>query len=80
MKIKNLNLSDILTIENLMDENNLIGNNVSVLIEISDKAALRKLNEDFYYRLNRSDKETDFDSDEFIVNVCGLRFIYRLAK
>lgn len=80
MKIKNLNLSDILTIANLMDENNLIGNNVSVLIEISDKAALRKLNEDFYYRLNRSDKETDFDSDEFIVNVCGLRFIYRLAK
>lgn len=80
MKIKNLNLSDILTIANLMDENNLIGNNVSVLIEINDKAALRKLNEDFYYRLNRSDKETDFDSDEFIVNVCGLRFIYRLAK
>ena len=48
MNIKNLNLSDILTIANLMDENNLIGNNVSVLIEISDKAALRKLNEDFY--------------------------------
>lgn len=75
---KNLSISDILSIAKYMDENGLIGNNITININVDSKETLRKLNEDFYYRLNAVDENVDFDNDEFIVNVCGLKFRYRL--
>lgn len=77
---KNLSISDILSIAKYMDENGLIGNNITININVDSKETLRKLNEDFYYRLNTVDENVDFDNDEFIVNVCGLKFRYRLAN
>lgn len=76
---KNLSISDILSIAKYMDENGLIGNNITININVDSKETLRKLNEDFYYRLNTVDENVDFDNDEFIVNVCGLKFKYMLT-
>lgn len=75
---KNLSITDILSIAKYMDENELIGDNVSININVDSKETLRKLNEDFYYRLNTVDENVDFDNKEFVVNVCGLKFIYKL--
>lgn len=76
---KNLSITDILSIAKYMDENELIGDNVSININVDSKETLRKLNEDFYYRLNTVDENVDFDNKEFVVNVCGLKFIYKLT-
>lgn len=76
---KILSITDILSIAKYMDENELIGDNVSININVDSKETLRKLNEDFYYRLNTVDENVDFDNKEFVVNVCGLKFIYKLT-
>lgn len=76
---RNLSITDILSIAKYMDENELIGDNVSININVDSKETLRKLNEDFYYRLNTVDENVDFDNKEFVVNVCGLKFIYKLT-
>lgn len=76
-KNKILTITEMLSIGNWMSSNNLCGDNLSITVEIDDFNAFQKLHEDFYYRLNAySNEKPNLEDKQFIVNVCGLKFIY----
>lgn len=70
---------DLMTISELLISNGY-DENIEIVISVDDKATLRKINEDFFYRFANADGKAgeikDDDVDEVLINVAGINFKY----
>ena len=50
--------------------------NIEIGIDVGSKSMLRKVNEDFHYKCDKTDADFDPDADEVKVNMGGYVFRY----
>ena len=79
MPIKGLlNESDLKKIAEVLEENGYGESNITVVIDVNSKAAISRINEDFFYRNNS--EGTPPDVDEVNVTIGTTKFKYVVVE
>ena len=63
-----------------LKENGLDYLDFSILTEVDDKRMLDKVNEDYFYVIPENREKKPEYGDEVVVNIDGIRFIYRIKE
>ena len=64
----------------IIKENGLDHLDFSILIEVDNKRMLDKVNEDYFYVIPENKEKKPEYGDEVIVNIDGIRVIYRVKE
>ena len=64
----------------IIKENGLDHLDFSILIEVDNKRMLDKVNEDYFYVIPENKEKKPEYGDEVIVNIDGIRLIYRVKE
>ena len=67
-------------IATIIKENGLDHLDFSILIEVDSKRMLDKVNEDYFYVTPENREKKPEYGDEVIVNIDGIRFVYRVKE
>lgn len=71
---------DLVKISNLLTENNLSYDNLTIDIGIKTQKMLDRINYDLFHNLNPKSNETVKSVDEIIISINGVKFRYFLDK
>lgn len=67
-------------IATIIKENGLDYLDFSILTEVDNKRILDKINEDYFYVTPENSEKKPEYGDEVVVNIDGIRFIYRIKE
>lgn len=67
-------------IATIIKENGLDYLDFSILTEVDDKRILDKINEDYFYVTPENREKKPEYGDEVVVNIDGIKFIYRIKE
>lgn len=67
---------DIVKIAQFLHDNGYDGYNITIENKVKNKEAIKKVNEEFFYRANPDTKETPEECDSVNININGFNFKY----